>query len=110
MVKPALCRGADCGRHRAGGDWWRDPDPRVSGKGIAMLKAAGMEVDELLLPEAALNAGFFHRVTHGMPYVSMKLATSSDFFWRVTMAAGNGSPANSRASMATAFARHMMRF
>jgi len=58
-----------------------DPDPRVSGKGVAMLRAAGIEVEELLLPEAAaLNAGFFRRVQHGMPYVSMKLATSSDFF------------------------------
>ncbi len=56
-----------------------DPDPRVSGKGIAMLEAAGIAVEKLLLPEAArLHRGFFKRVREGMPYVTMKLATSLD--------------------------------
>ena len=60
---------------------YEDPDPRVSGKGIAMLQAAGIEVAlSTIHHPPSTNRGFFRRVTHGMPYVSMKLATSSDFF------------------------------
>lgn len=67
----------------------QDPDPRVNGKGIAMLKAAGIAVDVLPLPEAAtLARGFFRRVQHGLPYVAMKLATSSDHY----MAYAAGAP------------------
>lgn len=56
-----------------------DPDPRVSGRGTAMLRAAGVEVVEPYLPEAmAQHAGFFRRVTHGMPLTWMKIATSAD--------------------------------
>ncbi|MFZ4540263.1 MAG: bifunctional diaminohydroxyphosphoribosylaminopyrimidine deaminase/5-amino-6-(5-phosphoribosylamino)uracil reductase RibD [Rickettsiales bacterium] len=56
-----------------------DPDARVNGKGIAMLKAAGIEVEVMALPEAALvNRGFFRRIQQGLPYVAMKLATSLD--------------------------------
>ncbi|MFZ4124896.1 MAG: bifunctional diaminohydroxyphosphoribosylaminopyrimidine deaminase/5-amino-6-(5-phosphoribosylamino)uracil reductase RibD [Rickettsiales bacterium] len=53
-----------------------DPDSRVSGKGIAMLKAAGIEVK--LLEIAHPHKGFFRRVQHGLPLVTMKIATSSD--------------------------------
>lgn len=56
-----------------------DHDPRVAGKGVAMLQAAGIEVDELPLAEAlAQHAGFSRRIAHGMPRVIMKLATSED--------------------------------
>lgn len=57
-----------------------DPDPRVSGKGHAMLRAAGITVTEgILTPEATtLNAGFLKRVTQGLPFVTLKLATSLD--------------------------------
>jgi diaminohydroxyphosphoribosylaminopyrimidine deaminase/5-amino-6-(5-phosphoribosylamino)uracil reductase len=57
-----------------------DPDPRVSGKGHAMLRAAGIEVTEgVLTPEAThLNAGFLKRVTRGLPLVTLKLAASLD--------------------------------
>ena len=57
-----------------------DPDPRVSGKGHAMLRAAGIEVTEgVLTPEATrLNAGFLKRVTQGLPFVTLKLAASLD--------------------------------
>ena len=56
-----------------------DPDPRVSGKGAAMLRAAGITVELIPMPEAAqLNTGFFRRVQDGLPYVAMKLATSLD--------------------------------
>lgn len=57
-----------------------DPDPRVSGKGHAMLRAAGIAVTEgVLAPEATrLNAGFLKRVTQGLPFVTLKLAASLD--------------------------------
>lgn len=57
-----------------------DPDPRVSGAGIASLKAAGIAVETgLCAAEAAeLNAGFFCRVAQGRPLVTLKLATSLD--------------------------------
>jgi diaminohydroxyphosphoribosylaminopyrimidine deaminase / 5-amino-6-(5-phosphoribosylamino)uracil reductase len=57
-----------------------DPDPRVSGRGHAMLRAAGIAVTEgILTPEAArLNAGFLKRVTRGLPFVTLKLAASLD--------------------------------
>lgn len=56
-----------------------DHNPLVAGKGIAMLRKAGIEVVELPLPKAAVqHAGFFRRIAHGMPRVIMKLATSTD--------------------------------
>jgi diaminohydroxyphosphoribosylaminopyrimidine deaminase/5-amino-6-(5-phosphoribosylamino)uracil reductase len=57
-----------------------DPDPRVSGRGIAMLRAAGIRVDIGPCAEEAaeLNAGFFLRINQGRPLVSLKLATSLD--------------------------------
>ncbi len=57
-----------------------DPDPRVSGRGIAMLRAAGIRVDTGPCAEEAadLNAGFFLRIKQGRPLVSLKLATSLD--------------------------------
>ena len=56
-----------------------DPDPRVLGKGIAMLEAAGIQVETRLSPAAAHDLrGFFRRVHHGIPHVAMKLATSLD--------------------------------
>jgi len=57
-----------------------DPDARVSGAGIAQLEAAGIAVETGLCAAAAeeLNAGFFCRVRHGRPLVTVKLATSLD--------------------------------
>ncbi|MFN4154766.1 MAG: bifunctional diaminohydroxyphosphoribosylaminopyrimidine deaminase/5-amino-6-(5-phosphoribosylamino)uracil reductase RibD [Paracoccaceae bacterium] len=57
-----------------------DPDPRVSGKGHAMLRAAGIEVTENIMAAEArrLNAGFLKRVTRGLPFVTLKLATTID--------------------------------
>ena len=65
-----------------------DPDPRVAGKGHAMLRAAGIAVREnLLQPEAArANAGFLKRVTQGLPFVTLKLATTLD--GRIATASG----------------------
>ena len=57
-----------------------DPDPRVAGRGHALLRAAGITVTEgVLAPEATrLNAGFLKRVTQGLPFVTLKLAASLD--------------------------------
>lgn len=58
----------------------RDPNPRVAGAGIERLKAAGIETESgLLEAEArALNCGYVQRMTHGMPWVRVKLAASLD--------------------------------
>jgi diaminohydroxyphosphoribosylaminopyrimidine deaminase/5-amino-6-(5-phosphoribosylamino)uracil reductase len=57
-----------------------DPDPRVSGRGLAALRAAGIAVETGVLAEEAteLNAGFFMRVTVGRPLVTLKAATTLD--------------------------------
>jgi diaminohydroxyphosphoribosylaminopyrimidine deaminase/5-amino-6-(5-phosphoribosylamino)uracil reductase len=57
-----------------------DPDPRVSGQGHAALRNAGIAVEVgLLANEAkALNAGFLKRASEGLPFISLKLATSLD--------------------------------
>ncbi len=57
-----------------------DPDPRVCGKGHAILRSAGITVSEgVMTPEAThLNAGFLKRVTQGLPFVTLKLAASLD--------------------------------
>jgi diaminohydroxyphosphoribosylaminopyrimidine deaminase/5-amino-6-(5-phosphoribosylamino)uracil reductase len=58
----------------------RDPDSRVAGKGFARLEAAGVAVTLGVLEAqaAALNLGFFKRVTEGRPLVALKIAQSLD--------------------------------
>ena len=65
-----------------------DPDPRVQGRGHAMLRAAGIAVTEGVMEVRArtLNAGFLLRVTQGRPLVTLKLAMSLD--GRIANAAG----------------------
>lgn len=58
----------------------RDPNPDTAGKGIAQLKAAGIQVDVGLMEVEAreLNIGFVMRMTRGTPWVRMKVAASLD--------------------------------
>jgi diaminohydroxyphosphoribosylaminopyrimidine deaminase/5-amino-6-(5-phosphoribosylamino)uracil reductase len=58
----------------------QDPNPQVAGQGMARLRAAGVQVDVGLLGDEAreLNIGFFKRMTHGTPWVRMKVAASLD--------------------------------
>ena len=58
----------------------QDPNPVVSGAGIARLRAAGITVEIGLMEAAAreLNVGFFARMTRGTPWLRSKIATSLD--------------------------------
>ena len=58
----------------------RDPNPRVDGGGMAILRAQGIVVDEGVLGEACarFHAPFFKLIRTGLPWVSLKLALGSD--------------------------------
>lgn len=58
----------------------RDPNPKVAGKGAAILREAGILVEEDFLREEcdALNAPFFHYIATGRPYIAMKYAMTAD--------------------------------
>lgn len=58
----------------------RDPNPKVSGKGVERLRAAGVTVDVDFMQEECdqLNPVFFHYITTGLPYVVMKYAMTAD--------------------------------
>lgn len=57
-----------------------DPDPRVCGRGLDRLRAAGIAVESGVCGAEAwdLNLGFFTRVQDGRPLVTLKLATTLD--------------------------------
>ena len=58
----------------------RDPNPKVSGKGVSILRSAGVEVEEDFMREECdrLNPVFFHYITTNRPYVVMKYAATAD--------------------------------
>ena len=59
-----------------------DPDPRVSGKGIAMLEDAGITTTLGIGAERAKQqmAGFLSRQIKNRPYLCLKMASSADGF------------------------------
>jgi len=65
-----------------------DPNPLVSGQGVAMLEAAGIKVNVGLLEAEALtlNRGFIKRMQTGLPFVTCKIAMSLD--GKTSMASG----------------------
>lgn len=65
-----------------------DPNPLVSGKGVQILKNAGIDVEVGICEDVAskLNQGFLKAMSIGMPYVRLKVASSLD--GRTAMASG----------------------
>lgn len=59
-----------------------DPDPRVAGRGHALLREAGVSVETGLLAEEAArdHRGHISRVTRGRPSLHLKLARTRDGF------------------------------
>lgn len=57
-----------------------DPDSRVAGRGIAALRAAGIEVVVGVEPDAveAADPGYFHHRRTGLPLVTLKQAATLD--------------------------------
>lgn len=65
-----------------------DPDPRVSGRGFAALRRAGVAVEVGLGEREAreVNRGFLSRITRARPWVTLKLAVTLD--GRIATASG----------------------
>ncbi|HEY1910637.1 MAG TPA: bifunctional diaminohydroxyphosphoribosylaminopyrimidine deaminase/5-amino-6-(5-phosphoribosylamino)uracil reductase RibD [Vicinamibacterales bacterium] len=76
---PCVHRLVDAGVHRVVAAV-EDPNPLVSGRGFAFLRAAGVAVEVGLCAPAAtaLNQAFFTLMSEGRPFVVLKAATSLD--------------------------------
>ena len=57
-----------------------DPDPRVGGRGLALLEKAGVEVEDgvCALEAHVLNEGFFLKISDSRPLVTLKIASTLD--------------------------------
>lgn len=58
----------------------RDPNPKVAGKGVQILREAGIEVKEDFLREEcdAVNPVFFQYIRRKEPYIALKYAMTAD--------------------------------
>ena len=67
-----------------------DPNPEVSGKGLAVLRKAGVAAEVGVCEEEArwMAAGHILRMTKGRPFVQLKIAVSGDGL----IAPGDGAP------------------
>ena len=80
----------------------RDPFDKVCGRGIAMLREAGIDVRTGALEDEcrALNASFFTAHTLRRPYITLKWAQSADGY----MSARDGSPVRLSTPLTTVLA------
>lgn len=86
-----------------------DPFEKVAGRGIAMLREAGIEVTEGILADEcrALNAKFYTAHTLRRPYITLKWATSADGF--MDSRRSSGEPAPKFSSQLTSTLTHRLR-
>jgi diaminohydroxyphosphoribosylaminopyrimidine deaminase / 5-amino-6-(5-phosphoribosylamino)uracil reductase len=83
----------------------KDPNPLVSGKGIEILRGAGIQTDVGTLEKACveINQFFFKYIRTGLPYVTLKFAQSLD--GRIATASGDSRWISSPKSLR--FAHHL---
>ena len=83
-----------------------DPNPEIAGRGVAVLRQAGVAVDIGLCAEEArwMAAGHILRMTKGRPFVQLKVAVSGDGL----IAPGEGAPVWVTGPEARAYA-HLLR-
>lgn len=85
-----------------------DPFPQVSGRGIRMLREAGVEVTEDFLREEcdALNVRFLTAHRKGRPWIQLKWAQSADGFMAGLDAEGNPYPVKFSTPLTSVWMHH----